>query len=116
MIPSDCSILKEELTKANNEIDRLQQENKQLRKEIDQLQRIQEIVPPIPKYGGIQKTDLVHAQEPLHQIQSHEPRFASQLFDAEVTKLKEELGQIKTQLLWTQAELQLIKGNAQWAN
>ena len=115
-MPSDYSILKEELTKANNEIDRLQQENKQLRKEIDQLQRIREIVPPVPKYGGIQDTDLVHPKEPLYQIQSHEPRFASRLFDAEVAKLKEELGQIKTQLLWTQAELQLIQGNAQWAN
>ena len=115
-MPNDYSILKEDLTKAKHEINRLQQENKQLRKEIDQLQRIQEIVPPVPKYGGIQKTDLVHAQEPLYQIQSHEPRFASQLFDAEVTKLKEELGQIKTQLRWTQAELQLIQGNAQWAN
>ena len=111
VIHNDCSDLRQKLTNADSEIDRLRQENKKLKFENDQLQRILEMSPPVPNYDSFQEKGLQHPPDSWDWSGSTEPRYASNSIHVEVTELENELEKTKNELQQTQDKLQLSQSN-----
>ena len=73
--------------------------------ENDQLNRMREMVPPVPQYGGLRDGGL------RDRSRSPEPGYASRSVHVEVAELKDKLEQTQTELRRTQAELRLNQGD-----
>ena len=60
--------------------------------ENDQLQRMREMAPPVPNYGGLR--DPRDPRDPRDRSRSPEPGYASRSVHVEVAELKDKLEQV----------------------
>ena len=106
MIIEENSNLRQKLTRADIEIARLIQENQKLQMNIDRLQSIKEMEPPLPNHSSLRDSVLQDPSDPLDKSQSPETGFTSQSVLVEVAEIKNKLEQTETQLQQTKTQLQ----------
>ena len=87
MIIEENSNLRQKLTRADIKIARLIQENQKLQVNIDQLQSIKKMEPPLPNHSSLRDSVLQDPSDPLDKSQSPETGFTSQSVLVEVAEI-----------------------------